>query len=193
MELIADGLLIGAALTATLYCVVLSRRLRSLSDAGTGIADQIKALDRTLEETRSALRETQTRLGDLKGSAKVATEKLSREVLLANEAQSGLETARGSLERLIARAETCIDTFGPIACAETGSEAHPGGVGRVDDDLDGASLDGIESFDPLSEDPAAIPVADASVLPDRPDHAPQHPPAPPGPDDRRLRVERVAL
>ena len=48
MELIADGLLIATAMTAGLYCLVLSKRLRLLTDSGNGIGPQIEALDQAL-------------------------------------------------------------------------------------------------------------------------------------------------
>ena len=55
MQLIADGLLLATALTAALYCIVLSRRLRRLTDAQSGIGTQIRELTRVLEETRGAV------------------------------------------------------------------------------------------------------------------------------------------
>ncbi|MEM6548250.1 MAG: hypothetical protein AAF713_10960 [Pseudomonadota bacterium] len=104
MELIADGLLVATALTATVYCLVLSRRLRKLGDSGAGIGQQIEKLNAALEETRTALSETQSGIGELKGQAKAATEKLAREVWLANqtigEVETAAEQAREVLQKL---------------------------------------------------------------------------------------------
>lgn len=178
MELISDGLLLVAALTATLYCVVLGRRLRRLSDAGTGIADQIKLLDKTLDETRAALRDTQNRLGDLRGSARLTTEKLAREVKLAGEAQAALESARASLEKLLDAADGRSGTADspPVAPgARSGGEAGP---------------DRIACFDPLERGASVAPGAFSRSEGDAADDAdmsaaPRH--------DGLLHADRVVL
>jgi hypothetical protein len=90
MNLIADGLLIATALTAALYCHVLSRRLRHLTDAGSGIRGQIEALTRALDETRTALADTRRGVAEARGSARNATETLSREVQRALEVAAEL-------------------------------------------------------------------------------------------------------
>lgn len=105
MELIADGLLIATALTAGLYCLVLSRRLRKLGDSETGIAQQIKLLNSALEETKSALSETRSGLGELRSSARGASERLARESGVALERATQLEQAseiaRITMQRLV--------------------------------------------------------------------------------------------
>ncbi|MEE8454716.1 MAG: hypothetical protein V3R90_08190, partial [Limibaculum sp.] len=85
MELIADGLLIATAMTAGLYCLVLSRRLRRLTDSGASIGPQIEALDRALGETRAALAETRKGVSELRGSTKAAIAQLARETARGGE------------------------------------------------------------------------------------------------------------
>ncbi|MEM6438976.1 MAG: hypothetical protein AAF763_04645, partial [Pseudomonadota bacterium] len=55
MTLIADGLLIAAALTAALYCHVLSRRLRRLRDMDGGVGAAIAAMSDQVDALRGAL------------------------------------------------------------------------------------------------------------------------------------------
>ncbi|MEM1343267.1 MAG: hypothetical protein AAGI34_01655 [Pseudomonadota bacterium] len=93
MELISNGLLIVTALTAALYCLILARRLRNLTDSQSGIGAQIQALNRVLEETRTALTETRKGVTEARGSARTATENLAREVATARETIAALERA----------------------------------------------------------------------------------------------------
>ncbi|MEM7546938.1 MAG: hypothetical protein AAF367_15525 [Pseudomonadota bacterium] len=55
MELISDGLLILAAVTASLYCLVLSRRLRRLSQMDGGLGQMIGQLSAQVDEMQAAL------------------------------------------------------------------------------------------------------------------------------------------
>lgn len=55
MELMADGLLIATALTAALYCIVLSRRLKRLSSTEEGLGGQIVALNGAVEDRKSVV------------------------------------------------------------------------------------------------------------------------------------------
>lgn len=101
MSLITDGLMIATALTACVYCLVLSRRLRRLTDSELGIGQQIAALNAALADTQSALAETRAGLEDQKSSAKAATERLGREVWLAKQTIGELEEAgRAAAETL---------------------------------------------------------------------------------------------
>jgi len=101
MELIADGLLIATALTAALYCVILGRRLRRLTDAETGIATQIMALNKALDETRAALADTRRGVTEARGSARGTTDALAREVAAARQAAAEIERAtRGATDTL---------------------------------------------------------------------------------------------
>ena len=104
MELIADGLLIATALIAGLYCLVLSRRLRRLTESGAGIGAQIEALDRALAETRGALRETRDGMSELRASARAAASELreatERGQATAERVEQGARQAEATLQRL---------------------------------------------------------------------------------------------
>ena len=104
MEFIADGLLIATAMTAGLYCLVLSRRLRRLTESGEGIGPQIEALDQALTETRAALAETREGVSELRGSSKAAVVQLTRETARGEEMtgriERGLEEANATMQRL---------------------------------------------------------------------------------------------
>lgn len=88
MELIADGLLILAALVASLYCIVLSRRLRRLNQLDAGLGGAIAALSGQVDEMRGALNE-----------AKMVTERSKREL---DDRTKRAEAAAGRLELLLA-------------------------------------------------------------------------------------------
>ena len=104
MELLADGLLIATAMTAGLYCLVLSRRLQRLTESGNGIGPQIEALDRALGDTRAALSETRETVSELRGSAKTAAAQLAREIArgedLAELIGRGVDEAKATMQRL---------------------------------------------------------------------------------------------
>ncbi|MEO0623488.1 MAG: hypothetical protein AAF183_14830 [Pseudomonadota bacterium] len=104
MDLIADGLFIATALTAALYCFVLSRRLRRLSDAETGIGSQIHALNKALEETRSGLSETRRGVAEARASVRNASESLAVEV----------EAARREVQLLASARTAAMDTLALI-------------------------------------------------------------------------------
>lgn len=64
MELIADGVLILAALAAMAYCMVLSRRLRRLTELDGGLGAAISALSREVDHLSGALAEAKTATTD---------------------------------------------------------------------------------------------------------------------------------
>ncbi|MEM8741700.1 MAG: hypothetical protein AAGE13_09405 [Pseudomonadota bacterium] len=55
MALIADGLVIAAALTAAVYCMVLSRRIRRLASLDGGLGQAIAQLNRQVDGMQEAL------------------------------------------------------------------------------------------------------------------------------------------
>ncbi len=55
MELIADILLVAGALGASLYCVILSRRLKRFADVETGVGGAIATLSTQVEQMTEAL------------------------------------------------------------------------------------------------------------------------------------------
>lgn len=103
MNLIADGLLMATATIAGLYCLVLSRRLRRLTDSSSGIGSQIAALDRALAETRAALTETRDGVSELRASARAAIAELKRRTERAEEAASGLGEATRKADSVLQR------------------------------------------------------------------------------------------
>ncbi len=88
MELLADGLLLTAAMAGALYCWILSKRLKSLKDLDSGLGGAIAGLSRQVDETRSSLAE-----------AKATTEATTRDLA---EITARAEIAAGRLELLLA-------------------------------------------------------------------------------------------
>ncbi len=56
MALIADGLMISAALAAALYCYVLSRKINNLMRLDTGLGGAISALSLQVDEIETSVR-----------------------------------------------------------------------------------------------------------------------------------------
>lgn len=111
MSLIADGLMIVAGLTAGLYCLVLSRRLRQLSDSGQGIGAQIRALTEAIAETRQAVAEARRGADD-------SAARLGREIRKA-------EGMVAELRAAIAAAESAPQAVPPEPDFLRGPEARP--------------------------------------------------------------------
>lgn len=83
MALLTDGLLTAATLFAGGYCWVLARRVNDLKDLDKGLGGSIVTLTRqielargTLEEARTAARETRHDLGQLSARAEAAASQL---------------------------------------------------------------------------------------------------------------------
>ncbi len=91
MELIADGILILAATAAGLYCLVLSRRLRSLSQLDGGLGEAISSMSARVDEMNAAL-----------STAKTSTEQSANQLRIQSEAA---EMASQKLEALLKAAE----------------------------------------------------------------------------------------
>lgn len=190
MDLIADGLLIATALTAALYCVILSRRLRRLTDAEAGIGTQIRALNKALEETRTALAETRRGVAEARGSARSASDALGREVAAARETLVALERAQALAE---ARLDAALGTqggSGDVPPDRTGG-AEGGGAGlaspdpRHPEDADPADdiPDWPDGVVPVPEDLGATPPVRSSAAPALASPRPEGP----------IRVERMSL
>jgi len=64
MSLIADALLIAAALGAGFYCFVLSRRLRRFTDLEKGMGGAVAVLSVQVEDMKTALTEAQKTAGE---------------------------------------------------------------------------------------------------------------------------------
>ncbi len=91
MELIADGILVLAATAAGLYCLVLSRRLRSLSQLDGGLGEAISSMSARVDEMNAAL-----------NTAKTSTEQSANHLRIQSEAA---EKASQKLEALLKAAE----------------------------------------------------------------------------------------
>ena len=63
MNLIADGLLFAGAITAAVYCWVLSNRVKKLSDLDSGLGSAIATLSIEVKEMQSALKNAQSITG----------------------------------------------------------------------------------------------------------------------------------
>lgn len=137
MELIADGLLIATALIAGLYCLVLSRRLRRLTDSGAGLGSQIEALDRAMGETRAALTETREGVAELRASARAATADLKRRSESAEALAARLGETAGRAEATLARLYAAEDRIE----AHERREARPAGAAE-DGDVGGRRATG---------------------------------------------------
>lgn len=204
MALIADGLLIATALTAALYCAILSRRLRRLANADEGLGARIKALHEAVEETRAALAETQEKAAVLRGQSGAAGERLKRESAEARHVADTLAETVAGARRLIDdlyRAETpreaapsglrargLVETPEPKADAFEALAPEPEPADAVASEL--ADVSAPEAVDAAAPTPVVAPPARARA----PVEAPAAPPDPvPASDRRLLRMGRIAL
>ncbi len=87
MGLIADVLLIAGALGAALYCMILARRIKSLSRLDTGLGGAISALSQQVE--------------DMRASVKAATQASGTSMKDLMEVTGRAEIAAGRLELLL--------------------------------------------------------------------------------------------
>ncbi len=84
MELIADGVLILAATVAGLYCMVLSRRLHSLTQMESGLGKAITSMSTQVDEMQDALSKA-------KSSTEERATALSGQLVAAEEVAQRLE------------------------------------------------------------------------------------------------------
>jgi hypothetical protein len=78
MALIADLLLIAAALGAAFYCFVLSRRLSALGSVESGIGQAIKTLSEQVARLEQVLDDSRQRAEDLERRLNAAMERAER-------------------------------------------------------------------------------------------------------------------
>lgn len=93
MQLIADILLLSGALGATVYCVVLSRRLKRFADVETGVGGAIAALSMQVEQMTDAL-------GAAQHSARASSQSLDSLTGRAEEVARRLELLVASMHDL---------------------------------------------------------------------------------------------
>lgn len=89
MEFVADVLLVGGALGASVYCYVLARRLAKFNDLEKGVGGavavlsaQVDDLTKTLEAAQNSANDSSTSLGDLTMRADGVAQRL--ELLVAS-------------------------------------------------------------------------------------------------------------
>lgn len=128
MELIADGLLFIATMVAALYCLVLSRRLRRLTNMDAGVGEAITAMSTRVDEMNNALtssqKSTQKAVADLDtrlAAAKAVLTKLEA----ATSASRDQARAIGSLLQALGEKEQEAEEKSAVA-AEPASEPETG-------------------------------------------------------------------
>jgi hypothetical protein len=175
MELLADGLLIAAALTAAIYCRVLAGRLRRLSDLDRGVGAAIGALSARVEALQEAV-----------AAARRVTGASVRDL---GERTARAEVAAGRLELLLAAlhereaGETVVRPLRPArdsAARDGAARAEPAGEGGVG--TGGVGEGGVGKGPARGDRPQDRPVpaaamADAPAPPARPAAAPVPTPA----------------
>jgi len=123
MDLIADVLLIAGALGAALYCLVLARRIKSLSRLDTGLGGAISALSDQVDEMRT--------------SVKAATQASGSSMKDLMEVTGRAEIAAGRLELLLS---TVHERGQPPKPVKLDRRDEPDALANVEDPL----LDAIE-------------------------------------------------
>ncbi|MEM9369678.1 MAG: hypothetical protein AAGA26_00845 [Pseudomonadota bacterium] len=78
MALIADGLLLLAALAASLYCWVLSKRLRRLTQLDKGLGAAITSLSEQVSEMQFALNQSKAGIEEKTEALQALTEKAAK-------------------------------------------------------------------------------------------------------------------
>lgn len=192
MGLIADGLLIAAALTAAIYCHVLAGRLRSLRRLDGGVGQAVAAMAAQTEELRQALRAAKAAAGE---STRTLAERTARaemaagrlELLLAaiHDNEGGAAPANVAARREARQAAAFSPRPRPQVVAGTGAAARaadpfdedddaaprPGDLDEPDPDFADTGLEPGPEPDPddLSQDEAEI---EAQEPPEDPQPAP---------------------
>ena len=194
MGLIADGLLIAAALTAAIYCHVLAGRLRSLRRLDGGVGQAVAAMAAQTEELRQALRAAKAAAGE---STRTLAERTARaemaagrlELLLAaiHDNEGGAAPANVAARREARQAAAFSPRPRPQVVAGTGAAARaadpfeeedqpaprPGGLDEPDPDFADTGLEPGPEPDPddIPQDEAEI-EAEAQEPPEDPQPAP---------------------
>ena len=115
MELIADGVLILAATVAGLYCLVLSRRLHSLTQMESGLGKAITGMSAQVDEMKDALSKAKSSTEE---SAMALSQQLQAAELVAGRLESLLSaaddlglpaTAQGPADPPLAKAEAVAE------------------------------------------------------------------------------------
>lgn len=111
IDLIADALLLGGALSACLYCFVLSRRLKKLASFESGLGGAIAVLSTQVDDMQRVLKETEATAGEASSQLRD----------LVQEA----EDVAGNLDVLLASLSDIPDAVAPAAPVAPQPVAQP--------------------------------------------------------------------
>lgn len=187
MALIADALLLAAALTAAVYCHVLAGRLKRLRSLDGGVGQAVAAMSAQVEEMRTALKAAKAASGE---STRTLAERTARaemaagrlELLLAAlHDREGTDPVNLSERRAAAgRSATRVEPFSRARSvrAEPAAAASPMSADAPDPDPETQAGSIAGSPDPAAEE-------DADALQTAP------PPTSPSPAQRGRRLFRV--
>lgn len=118
MALLADGLLLLAALTAAAYCVVLSRRLSRLSGLDEGLGKAIVDLSERVDVMNAAL-------ADARGANESAARELRAALRDADDAATRLKALAAETQRAEAMADSGEFSDEPAVGAEDAPQPAP--------------------------------------------------------------------
>ncbi len=129
MALIADGLMIAAALAAALYCYVLSRKIKNLMRLDTGLGGAISALSLQVDEIQKSVRAATKASGasleelvDITSRAEIAAGRLELLMVSVHERGKPAKTvdvrgARDRVEKAAASNEILTEAQEPLLSA----------------------------------------------------------------------------
>jgi len=120
MDLIADGLLLAAALAAIFYCWAVNRRLANLQKHSADLTGKLANLDRTVTELRAAIAEGRS-------LAELEQDRLGNLVKNADNLRRDLQRAAVTLEKSVGKAESAA----PPAPAPAPAPERESGLARV--------------------------------------------------------------
>ena len=116
MELIADILLAAAAIGASIYCLVLSRRLRDFKNLETGIggavavlSSQVEELQNTLAQSKNSAKASADTLTELSSRAEETSKKLEIQIAALNDLPMNFVEASTTPESTNGTAQASID------------------------------------------------------------------------------------
>lgn len=169
MDVIADGMLFLAALSAAAYCAILSKRLRKLTNTDGALNGAISKLNAEVEELRSALAEakraTESAAGDLDlrvTRALAASSSLESLTAAADSAAAAAETAAARAEEASVSARSEVDAT--TASAERLERAN-GAAAALADRLDASAERAEMTMTSPVDDDAASELVDQPVAP----------------------------
>lgn len=94
-----DVALFLVSFAACVYCIVLSRRLKTLQDTRDGLGATIMAMNKSVAAVSSATHETRAQAGELAGRLAQATQEAEKTCKRLAELQASLENSEADLGR----------------------------------------------------------------------------------------------